>query len=129
MVEDGTLDAFAPKTCYINGKVTEADLREYNGWAKVGCILLTMRDDNDAINAALDKIVKRLFFGGDRGFLPVEVIDEDGDAPTGLRHDVLQRAKTKARLEGEKSGGMKGVVPGDSPREPKARSSGFCAIL
>ena len=45
MIADGTLDAFAPKKVYLNGVITEADRREYNGWAKIGCILLTMEDE------------------------------------------------------------------------------------
>ena len=39
------LDAFAPKSAYLAGVITEADQREYNGWAKIGCILLTMEDE------------------------------------------------------------------------------------
>ena len=73
MVDDGTLDAFAPKSCFLKGMVTASDLREYNGWAKIGCVLLTMEDNLDAINARLDAIVRRLFGGKERGFLPVEV--------------------------------------------------------
>ena len=71
------------------------------GWAKIGFILLTLPDELEAINSRLDDIVKRLFYGRDRGHLPVEVIDEDlavspghngkylGD--TGLRPNVLAR--------------------------------------
>lgn len=52
--------------------MTAADLSEYNGWAKIGCILLTMEDDLEAINEALSTIVQRLFFGCARGFLVSE---------------------------------------------------------
>ena len=47
------------------------------GWAKIGFILLTLPDELEAINSRLDDIVKRLFYGRDRGHLPVEVIEED----------------------------------------------------
>ena len=89
MIKDGTLDAFAPKSVYLRGEVTEADRWEYNGWAKVGCVLLTMEDDLHAINARLDRVVKRLFYGSSRGFLPVEVIDEDGEGDTHMTYDRL----------------------------------------
>ena len=92
MIAEGTLDAFAPKSVYLRGRVTESDLAEYNGWAKVGCVLLTMEDDLIAINARLDKVVRRLFYGEARGFLPVEVVDEDGEGDTGMRHDSLYAA-------------------------------------
>jgi len=98
MIDDGTLDGFSPKTCYSKGEVTAADLSEYNGWAKVGCILLTMEDDLEAINEALSTIVQRLFFGCARGFLPVEVIDEDGPDPTGLGPDVLNAPSRRPSL-------------------------------
>ena len=62
--------------------------REYNGWAKICVLLLTMEDDLDAINTKLDGVVKRLFYGSERGWLPVECIDEDGPGETGLRPDV-----------------------------------------
>ena len=50
MQDDGTLDGFGPKPVFVRGVVTDADRREYNGWAKIGCVLLTMEDDLDAIN-------------------------------------------------------------------------------
>ena len=74
--------------------VSETDLREYNGWAKIGCILLTMEDDLEKINSQLDTIVRSLFRGEARGFLPVEVVDEDGDGPTMLTFDVLDSGKS-----------------------------------
>lgn len=94
MINDTTLDAFAPKPVFLSGTVSEADLREYNGWAKIGCILLTMEDDLQKINSQLDTIVRRLFRGEARGFLPVEVVDEDGDGPTMLTFDVLDNGKS-----------------------------------
>jgi hypothetical protein len=91
LVAEGTLDAWVPKKVYLQGEVRDADLLEYNGWAKIGCILLTMEDDLEAINKKLEVIVRRLFFESERGFLPCVVIDEDGPGDTGLRHDVLRR--------------------------------------
>ena len=106
--------------------MTPADLREYNGWAKIGCVLLTMEDDLDAINKRLDGIVRRLFSGRE-GFLPLEVIDEDGDAPTALEPHALRRADT-----------FFGVAPDTAPGTPKAevgveqvskRRSASCVLL
>jgi hypothetical protein len=101
MVADGTLDAWAPKPVYVRGEVLEADLREYNGWAKIGCILLTLPDELQSINARLDAIVHRLFFESSRGFLPVEVIDEDGEGSTGLRPSVLLRGQSQPANQGQ----------------------------
>jgi len=103
MVDDQTIDAFAPKPVYLSGKVTEADLRLHNGWAKIGVILMTMEDDLDVINAELNRVCVKLFYGSNRGFLPVEVVDEDGPGETGLHPNILelsfeQRQKTKAVL-------------------------------
>ena len=39
-----------------------------------------MEDGVEAINRRLDAIVRRLFFGRDSGWLPVVVMDEDGDS-------------------------------------------------
>jgi len=97
MLADWTLDAFAPTKLYVRGDVTEADLREYNGWAKIGVLLLTMEDDLEAINSKLDGVMRRLFFGSERGFLPVVVIDEDGPGATGLNPAALQVAEDDER--------------------------------
>merc|ERR1712061_545831 len=45
LIKDNPLDGFGPKPVYIAGAVTDADLREYSGWAKIGCILLTMENN------------------------------------------------------------------------------------
>ena len=97
MCEDGTMDAWAPKGVYLRGEVTEHDLREYNGWAKIGVVLLTMEDDLDKINARLDTCVRRLFYNSERGFLPCEVIDEDGPGDTHLRPSILHERASEQK--------------------------------
>mmetsp|Transcript_27209 Transcript_27209/g.84674 ORF Transcript_27209/g.84674 Transcript_27209/m.84674 type:complete len:500 (+) Transcript_27209:132-1631(+) len=97
LIADDTLDAFAPKPVYNNGVVTDYDLRQYGGWAKIGCLLMTWEDKEDDINARLDTAVRKLFHGKDLGFLHVRVVDEDGPGPTGLRPSALKLAPEPAK--------------------------------
>ncbi len=122
LLGDGTLDAFAPKPVYTRGAVDASDLREYNGWAKVGCVLLTMADDLDAINARLDAVVRTLFLDAPSGYLPLRVVDEDGPGATGLRPDVLDRTKSLLKLNA-KRGAPGALVDGEhEPPEDVGRS-------
>jgi len=91
LVDDNTLDGFAPKPVYLHGEVTEYDLRQYGGWAKICCLLMTWEDAQEDINAKLDAVVKKLFYGKDTGFLKVKVVDEDRPGATGLHPDALQK--------------------------------------
>eukprot|EP00443_Scrippsiella_acuminata_P046718 CAMPEP_0115323592 /NCGR_PEP_ID=MMETSP0270-20121206/82025_1 /TAXON_ID=71861 /ORGANISM="Scrippsiella trochoidea, Strain CCMP3099" /LENGTH=148 /DNA_ID=CAMNT_0002743649 /DNA_START=83 /DNA_END=526 /DNA_ORIENTATION=+ len=90
LVDNNTLDGFAPKPVYLHGKVTDYDLRQYGGWAKVCCLLMTWEDKQEDINTKLDRVVRQLFYGKETGFLKARVIDEDGTSATGLRPDVIQ---------------------------------------
>mmetsp|Transcript_21317 Transcript_21317/g.44251 ORF Transcript_21317/g.44251 Transcript_21317/m.44251 type:complete len:496 (+) Transcript_21317:3-1490(+) len=95
LIGNGTLDAFAPKPVYVNGAVTDYDLRQYGGWAKIGCLLMTWEDKQDDVNAKLDTVIKQLFRGKDSGYLQVRVVDEDGPGPTGLSPDALESRRKK----------------------------------
>ena len=78
LIDDGTLDAFAPKPVYVTGCVTAADKVQYHGFAKLGVVLMTWEDDLDKINDGLDRVLHAVFRNQERGFLPWKVVDEDG---------------------------------------------------
>lgn len=96
LIEDGMLDAFAPKPVFAAGVVTEADLRAYNGWAKIGCMLMTWEDNLEDINSRLESVLNQLSVDKSRGFLAVRVVDEDGAGPTHLEYRVLQNTAQMA---------------------------------
>mmetsp|Transcript_88392 Transcript_88392/g.250515 ORF Transcript_88392/g.250515 Transcript_88392/m.250515 type:complete len:515 (+) Transcript_88392:76-1620(+) len=118
LIDDDTLDAFTPKQVYQRGVITEADLREYQGWAKIGVLLMSWEDNLTKINSKLDIIVSGLFRGKGDTFLPIKVIDEDGPGPTGLRPDALQDV-----------GGPPGAGKKDEAPKKKKTQSCACGIL
>jgi len=93
MIEEQFIDAWIPKPVFLKGEVTDTDLVQYAGYAKVGCFNVTMFDaDLPALNAKLAQVARRFFYGKDTGFLPIKVVDKDGDAPTNLHPDALNES-------------------------------------
>jgi len=97
LIDEGTVDAFGPKSVYTKGEATDFDLRQYGGWAKIGCLLMTWENKEDDINLKLEKVMRQLYFDKEGAYLPVRVIDEDGPGPTGVRPGALQNASADAQ--------------------------------
>jgi len=125
MVNEGHIDAWAPKPLFGKGEVTAADKREYRGWAKLGVLLLTLPDDTAAINRALDRIIGSLFFHRERGWLPAHVYQE-GDL------HVEPKLRSSFEIVKDAIADAIGTVAGGAPAgagEPKAaRSAGCCTL-
>lgn len=74
LVEDGTVDNFTPKKPLLTKEVTEEDLKDYHNWAKVCCLLFTLPNSPDKINATIDTVFQRLSYGkSPECLLPVRV--------------------------------------------------------
>lgn len=69
-VASGTVEAWVGKATYNCGRVTEDDLAEYSGWAKLGFLILTARRiDTQATNEKLAYFLKNLFRGREGTYL------------------------------------------------------------
>ena len=61
-VKSGAAEAWAPKEPYLVGEVTELDVAQYSGWAKLGCLLLTAeRVEFKKTNTKIEQFMERMF--------------------------------------------------------------------
>ena len=61
-VKSGTAEAWAPKRPYLVGEVTELDVAQYSGWAKLGCLLFTAeRVEFKETNTKIAQFMERMF--------------------------------------------------------------------
>eukprot|EP00440_Ansanella_granifera_P054017 gb/GFBE01058559.1/.p1 GENE.gb/GFBE01058559.1/~~gb/GFBE01058559.1/.p1 ORF type:complete len:597 (+),score=162.97 gb/GFBE01058559.1/:1-1791(+) len=86
---EGTIDTWCPEPPVSSGEVKESDLI-FGGWARLGYLIMTWKDDLPEINRRLNTVIKDLFIHQDRGWLPVHLYSEKAvDPQLKPTHDML----------------------------------------